>query len=247
MKLKLKMIQNKRDENHDLDILPELSVSPEYVIEDLIPNDEKCKLLFIFESPHKNEVDSKMILSGKSSLKMSLFLYLSLIRLQKQTLLSLKYQSILRQAISKLYNKKIIYFNEFIKEYCDVGLMNISRVPMQISAYKKDFAKFTPTLINKITELDKIRKSKEIDSTNEISNNLIQSTEARLSKYSPSVIVVCGGFAKQIISLTTLNTNPAPELFYIHHPSHIFDQVNDVISHSNILLNALKQYILIKD
>ncbi|MCF7791681.1 MAG: hypothetical protein K9L78_00495 [Victivallales bacterium] len=171
-----------------------------YFIKDIIPDEiSELKVLFVFESPYKQELVNGYPVAGSSG-----------------------------KTISKFLNKidpaipVNLSFGQYMTFFKDTrfGIVNCSNYPMDKAVYGPDTEMPFP-----IEHLDSIRKKlsgsgkikKELTSTYQ---KLLKDFEGRIQKYTlknTSLIVLCGKVALNFYNDTKLNL--ANETVSVPHPS----------------------------
>jgi len=136
-----------------------------YVVNDTV--NENTKIIFVLESPHTQEVKNGYPVAGKSGIDMSLVLFGK------------------AEPFGKLvYEKKL-------KE---LGLLNVSNIPLQKSAYQNPHAKVLE-FFETIRQNPKPRKNAS-SSINLVIKKMLSNFKDRLEKHKNKKVVLCGKFAQ---------------------------------------------------
>ena len=159
----------------------------EYVVDDIVHKD--TKVIFVLESPHTQEVKHGYPVAGKSGVDMSLVL------LDKN------------EPLGKLiYEKKLSY----------LGLLNISNIPLQKSAYNNPDAKVLE-FFETIRQNPKPRKNPK-NGINLVIEKMLNSFKTRLEKHKDKKLVLCGNFAQSAFDVV-FSEDDFKEVLRVPHPS----------------------------
>ena len=185
----------------------------EYLVNDIIPDINSLKVLFIFESPYKQELINGYPVAGGSGKTVSKFLN--------------KIDSSIPDNVP---------FGQYMAFFKDsrFGIANCSNYPMDKAAYESDdFTLYSPE------DLDKIRKKltstgkagKELEETYK---RLRNDFEIRINEYikNPEIlIIVCGKIASNFYKDSKLNLGN--EKIEVPHPSRnqwVYKKYEEVMS-----------------
>jgi hypothetical protein len=196
-----------------------------YKVEDIIPeNREKLKVLFVFESPYKQELINGYPVAGGSG-----------------------------KTISKFLNKiddaipANIPFGQFMTFFKDVrfGIANCSNYPMDKAAYETDSdVPFPPEDLDiirkKLTSSGKVGKSLD-----ETYSKMRQDFKLRIEKYIEDktiIIVLCGKIAHNFYHDSELSL--PNKVISVPHPSRnqwVYKKFEDIMS--NLAAEIRKQIV----
>lgn len=161
-----------------------------FFVDDLL--DEKTKVIFVLESPHTQEVKNGYPVAGKSGKDMSNVLF--------------EDESLKKISFGKLiYDKKISGF----------GILNVSNIPLQKSAYKmqeneifRDFEliRQNPSLRKKECSLNNTIRVFQTDFKN------------RLELHKDKKIVLCGAFVQKVFK-DIFSQSDFKNIIEVPHPS----------------------------
>ena len=162
-----------------------------YVVEDILAKD--VEYIFILESPHIDEVEKKIPVVGKSGKSMSRILF------EKDEPFGL---------LIKDDNNK------------NIGIMNISKIPLQASAYRCDVMNSKSCKQFRLMELIRKNSQKSIEDNGlmqKISNDFKNRIE-NIDGYQNKKYILCGKFAKKVFM--SLENQPNSELILsVPHPA----------------------------
>ncbi len=159
----------------------------DYVVDDLIYED--TKVIFVLESPHTQEVKNGYPVAGKSGVDMSLVLF----------------------GLSEPFGKLI-----YEKKLKHLGLLNISNLPLQKSAYKNPHARVLE-FFETIRQNPKPRKNLKA-SINLVIDKMLSNFRARLEKHKDKKIVLCGRFAESAFDVV-FRDDEFEAVLRVPHPS----------------------------
>lgn len=158
-----------------------------YFVDDLLYVDNE--VIFVLESPHIQEVKNGYPVAGKSGVDMSKVLFSK------------------NEAFGKLvYEKKIT----------NIGILNVSNFPLQMSAYENISTCSEMVYFEKIRQNPKLRK--KINPINPIIQEMMENFKNRLSLHKDKKIVLCGNFAQNSFD-SVLNESDFKEVLRVPHPS----------------------------
>jgi len=159
----------------------------DYVVDDLVYKD--TKVIFVLESPHTQEIKNGYPVAGKSGVDMSLVLFG------------------LSEPFGKLiYEKKLKY----------LGLLNVSNLPLQKSAYQNPHAKVLE-FFETIRQNPKPRKNKNTP-INLVIDKILANFKARLEKHKDKKVVLCGRFAQSAFDVV-FEDSEFVDVLRVPHPS----------------------------
>ena len=170
----------------------------EYFVNDLLYND--TEIIFVLESPHVYEVKNGYPVAGKSGKDMSKVL--------------VNDENLKKESFGKLiYEQKIK----------NLGIINISNIPLQELAYSTEdinFQKLTTQLIFKDFVLFRQNPSmrKKECRVNKLIGIFQEDFVKRLSLYKDKKIVLCGGFVHKIFN-DTFSHDDFKATIEVPHPS----------------------------
>lgn len=186
-----------------------------YYVSDIVPKDKsKIKYIFIFESPHKTEIETKVPVSGMTG----------------------KY--ILNQL--KLKIESVNNFGIFAKNRYDTVILNISNYPLQkinSDIRLKDELEKLKIVRKSYKALFNHRKVLK-DTIGNIEQNLFDSFQKRFNEiYNKGMkVIICGRFAEAYFKKLELNL----QYNYMPHPSKSgWKKLNDF---QQELLKELQNY-----
>jgi len=136
-----------------------------YVVDDIVRGD--TKVIFVLESPHIQEVKNGYPVAGKSGVDMSLVLF----------------------GISEAFGK-LVYENRL----SGLGLLNVSNLPLQKSAYQNPHAKVLE-FFETIRQNPRPRKNAK-GGINLVIERMLNNFKSRLQKHKDKKVVLCGRFAE---------------------------------------------------
>jgi len=137
----------------------------DYIVDDIVRED--TKVIFVLESPHTQEVKNGYPVAGKSGVDMSLVLF----------------------GLNEPFGK-LVYENRVN----GVGLLNISNLPLQKSAYQNPHAKVLE-FFEIIRQNPKPRKHAK-GGINLVIEKMLANFKNRLEKHKDKKVVLCGRFAQ---------------------------------------------------
>lgn len=158
-----------------------------YVVNDIV--DEDTKVIFVLESPHTQEVKNGYPVAGKSGVDMSLVLF----------------------NISEPFGKLV-----YEKKLQNMGLLNISNLPLQKSAYQNPEAKVLE-FFETIRQNPKPRKHAK-GGINLVIDKMLKNFQNRLEKHKDKKIVLCGRFAQNAFDVV-FNDSDFEAVLRVPHPS----------------------------
>ena len=161
----------------------------DYFVDDLVYDD--TKIIFVLESPHKDEVKNTYPVAGKSGKDISKVLF------EDENLKKFSFGEL-------IFSRKISGF----------GIVNISNIPLQESAYNGidfDFREFelfrqNPSLRKKSCHLNTTIKMFQDD------------FKKRLQKHKDKKLILCGAFAQKIF-YDTFKSDEFIDTIDVPHPS----------------------------
>lgn len=202
----------------------------ELYVEDLIPEIEEMKFLFLLESPYKEEVKQKIPLAGNTGKNISNFFLKKLINIE----------------IHKNYP-----FGCYLNDTNDArfGIMNCSNKPLDKKLYS--------TVTTDVISFDRIRrnprtkiKNRDSGVDQNVHKILYQEFEKRLLSYHEKnygfKIICCGLLAKTFFEEALENNSTSlkmHEFLYLPHPSFNLWQRVIYKEKINELIQALKNYL----
>ncbi len=166
----------------------------DYAVSDMLNSD--TKIIFVLESPHTQEVKNGYPVAGKSGKDMSKVL--------------LKDVEFKQHSFGKLiYENKLPTF----------GIINVSNIPLQQSAYDQDSCNIPQTLFREFElfrQNPSPRKKKcDLNTTIVI---LAKDFKKRLKPHKDKKIVLCGRFAQKIFN-DLFSHSEFKDIIEIPHPS----------------------------
>ena len=159
----------------------------EYVVDDIV--NEDTKVIFVLESPHTQEVKNGYPVAGKSGVDMSLVLF----------------------GISEPFGKLV-----YEKKLNGFGLLNVSNLPLQKSAYQNPYAKVLE-FFETIRQNPKPRKNAK-GGINLVIEKMLSNFKSRLEKYKDKKVVLCGRFAEAAFDVV-LKESDFVDVLRVPHPS----------------------------
>lgn len=225
---------NKNDQNH---------FYGKYYVSDLIGSD--CKILFILESPYKEEIIHKHPLAGVSGLNLSKLLSKIGVKLANSHSCHLPFGCWLKENIDSDVGKKF-------------GVMEVCNFPLDIRVYSCEENK-----LEEVKKLDKLKNDLEKNEQQSYRNMLgiaafvaiEQSFYLRMDKViknnNKMIIVGCGSFAQNFVNFYNKRRKGKNEdtvqIIKIKHPVKQFDEdectlVKDELNKKDAnILNLLQQ------
>ena len=179
-----------------------------YVVNDIVNGD--TKVIFVLESPHIQEVKNGYPVAGKSGVDMSLVLF----------------------NISEPFGK-LVYENRL--QY--LGLLNVSNLPLQKSAYQNPHAKVLE-FFETIRQNPRPRKNAK-GGINLVIEKMLGNFKGRLEKHKDKKIVLCGRFAESAFD-AVFKDDEFKAVLRVPHPS--FNNWRKVRYQAKI--EALKRFIV---
>ena len=178
-------------------------------VPDLVPSEGAVELVFVFESPHVDELKAGLPVVGAAG------------------------KSALRFLLPE--QPKDLSLGRFVRQRHDVGdgriaIVNVSNVPMQEAAFVDVEA---PELVDgEWALIERVRRTKARSMSSvrgaqarKISEVLVDGLRARLSGIAPGIegrVVAAGAFAQRAVAAALSDLTPEP--LYVPHPS--FNQWN---------------------
>ncbi len=159
----------------------------DYIVNDLVYED--TKVIFVLESPHTQEVKNGYPVAGKSGVDMSLVLF----------------------NISEPFGKLV-----YEKKLDGLGLLNVSNLPLQKSAYQNPHAKVLE-FFETIRQNPKPRKNAK-GGINLVIEKMLFNFKARLEKHKDKKIVLCGRFAENAFDVV-FRDDEFKAVLRVPHPS----------------------------
>ena len=208
---------------------PDLNRLNQYVVDDIPPREfGQSNVILLLESPHTDEVHHHYPLAGASGAAVTVAL--------RQTL-DIPDDIPPDCPVGELLQCPLL--DERLRNF---GVMNVSQLPMQSSAYPCPVQRdFDTVLFNRFKRLripEAIRSNKNHARNRAIKQLLVTHLEARLQRtHQAAYIVPCGNVARAFFTLANVNRNRPPR--DIPHPS--FGQWQRRRNRAN--LNVLRQQI----
>lgn len=181
----------------------------DFFVSDL--NLEESEIIFVLESPHKDEVKKKYPVAGSSGVKMSKTLF------NKSTPLG----KLINDELRKKENGE-----QYDKQVLAIGVLNVANIPLQ------NIYKISNETTKVIEQLSGIRKSHAvsyfIDRQNTEKDNfttiVLTDFEKRLKKCLNKKVILCGKFSEGAFDKLNLEY----EVVRIVHPSMGWSLTNDI-------------------
>jgi len=198
-----------------------------YEVNDLLDN--KVKIIFLLESPHKDEIAKKYPLAGKSG----------------------KYMS------KKLVNNASKPFGELVKNKKanrDLNLfaiMNVSTIPLQETAYNQEVRRINNEFLRNLKLIRKNPTKRSmpniaynIDTINLIIEYLKENLKQRVEEYKnkKNLFILCGKIAKEFFE----SLNLKEETIYVPHPSNGQWNHKKYISEIKQMKEKIEEYKAVK-
>ena len=162
----------------------------DYFVNDLIYDD--TEVVFVLESPHTQEVKNGYPVAGKSGKDMSKVLF--------------EDENLKKESFGKLI---------FNKQISDFGILNVSNIPLQKSAYKNQDDEI-------FRDFELIRQNPKLRKKECLLNNTIRTIQSdfknRLELHKDKKIVLCGAFVQNIFKVTFPHAN-FKDIIEVPHPS----------------------------
>jgi len=158
-----------------------------YVVDDII--NEDTKIIFVLESPHTQEVKNGYPVAGKSGVDMSMVLF----------------------SISEPFGRLV-----HDGELRGFGLLNVSNIPLQKSAYDNSNAKVLE-FFQSIRQNPRPRKNPK-SGINLVIEKMLDNFKHRLKKHKDKKIVLCGRFVEAAFD-TVLREDDFAAVLRVPHPS----------------------------
>lgn len=159
----------------------------DYFVDDLIDSD--TQIVFVLESPHNEEVKRGYPVAGKSGKDMSKVLFG------------------IDESLGKLiYEKKIK----------NLGIINVSNYPLQMSAYEDETLEADMEFFEKIRQNPSLRKKQA--PINSAISKVMDSFKSRLAPHKDKKIILCGTFAQNAFD-GVFNELSFKEVLRVPHPS----------------------------
>jgi uracil-DNA glycosylase len=162
----------------------------EYFVDDLLDND--TKVIFVLESPHTQEVKNGYPVAGKSGKDMSKTLF------EDEDLKTISFGKLI-----------------FEKQISGFGILNVSNIPLQQSAYKNQddeiFRDFS------LMRQNPILRKKECSLNNTI-RTIQRDFKNRLELHKDKKIVLCGAFVQKVFNATYPHAK-FKDIIEVPHPS----------------------------
>ena len=159
----------------------------DYMVDDIV--NEDTKIIFVLESPHTQEVKNGYPVAGKSGVDISKVLF----------------------NLDEPFGKLV--FEQKIK---NIGLLNVSNLPLQKSAYKNPHAKVLE-FFETIRQNPKLRKNPKSD-INLVIQKMLENFKSRLEKHKNKKLVLCGNFAQNAFD-AVLDGDQFIDVLRVPHPS----------------------------
>lgn len=177
-----------------------------YIVDDL--NLDKAEVIFVLESPHKDEIEEKHPVAGSSGRAMTKILFPH----EKD----FKDGKTFKALGKLLYDEKDTEHDHRLN---NIGIMNISKIPLQMSAYACEDIKKNCELL-RFFELirNNPKERKHNKQLNRIISMIKNDFEKRIENRTPQKIILCGGFVQEIFeSIFEFDSNIH---FNVPHPSY---------------------------
>jgi len=159
----------------------------DYFVDDLIFED--TKIIFVLESPHTQEVKNGYPVAGKSGKDMSKVLFSDL------------------EPLGKLISERRVK---------NLGIINISNYPLQMSAYEDEDIDTDMGFFEKIRQNPKLRKKQT--PLNAVVSKIMDSFKSRLAQHKDKKLILCGNFAQDAFD-SVFNELSFKEVLRVPHPS----------------------------
>jgi len=159
----------------------------DYFVDDLIYED--TEVLFVLESPHNEEVKRGYPVAGKSGKDMSRVLFAK------------------DEPLGKLISER---------EVKNLGIINISNYPLQMSAYEDESLENDMVFFEKIRQNPKLRK--RAVPINTAVSKIMDNFKSRLASHKDKKIILCGAFAQSSFD-SVFNELSFKEVLRVPHPS----------------------------
>ena len=159
----------------------------DYFVDDLIYED--TKVLFVLESPHNEEVKRGYPVAGKSGRDMSKVLFVR------------------DEALGKLISEH---------EVKNLGIINISNYPLQLSAYTDKNLESDMVFFEKIRQNPKPRK--RAVPINVVVSKVMEDFKSRLALHKEKKLILCGNFAQDAFD-SVFHEGNFKEVLRVPHPS----------------------------